>query len=502
MEVVNKVHYVGTAKDEYETCCNGLVKTVGVDNVYALIVTPCTYAHAVTEELRGVTVVVAKDTLVSRDLVRTTLETGTSEYVLTTMEDESTITREKLLENKYAFDSCVPDMCCEDSKFCIFEKSLYDWEPNLGSDWVDAIRVGRIYNNETSEYEWIMLVTSGLDYAAEELVEHAITNKWTMERFYNSEEYRHFKHACDINRDRVAYLAARSLQLKLYSSTYERTMTESNVHSLKSRFSSIHNTIVKRDLGVEGGGVAYAVHIETYPLHSYSRIPFIRGDRQMITILEPLSGRTARESWKNEYANSFPSGSGYKSHKHLRTIVEKWRPDNVHGDERCRKSWSSPIEYNLATMEEAYKRWSDVEPGLTKMGLSSHWKRTHVEVVLLKNASMNEDRLTAFELLQTYDRKSHLIRVPIRSNIFAGGNGYKSFWRVYTRQDERPDQVVHWGGMPMYVEVHRKYILRIAVTNGEVEPDFTFDDQVSYSSSSDADYESEYSTDDEDDIVL
>jgi len=199
--------------------------------------------------------------------------------------------------------------------------------------------------------------------------------------------------------------------------------------------------------------------------------------------------------------NSFPHSTGYMGHAELRRMIETYSPRDAYGNEHCEKCWQSPIPYNLTTHDRAHRSWREVEPGLRTMGMTTNWKATQVEIVMSKVASMDENRLTAFELLNTYDAETHLIRVPINSNLFAGGDGYKSFWRVYTKQDPPPENCISCS-MPGYVEVHRSMILRIAIANQEVDTTFRFadeepEDTEGYSSESDVEY-----GDDEDQIVL
>lgn len=511
---MEKVHTIGVKADEFKRECDELIKAVGKENVYALFITPCTYTHAVNTRLRGITVVVREDTPISHDVLYTTLGTGTSAYELNGMADGSEIDLSRLRGRIHVFNACAPDSCSPESRFRLFNyletgevevAGLHNWEASLGTDWADKIEIARIYNTEKRGYSWVMFVTSGLEYSAEELINYAEKKGWTFQKFYKSMEYKHFMRACAVNRNRLAYAAAKSLDLYLVNSTYERSITLNDVNCLRPRYSSIHHTIVEKNLGKDAGGIAYAVHIETYPLHCYKRICFRRGDTEMMMTLAPRSGNQGRDSWRNEYANSFPHNCGYRSHEQLRSMMEKRTTESVYGDEHCMKRWKSPIPYNLATIREANRPYSDVEDGLARMGMGPNWEIQMYEVVMMKVASMDEYRLTAFELLHTYDRETKLIRVPIRSKIFAGGDDYTSFWYVYNRQDPPPHEMFKYSGMPMYVEAHRDFIRRVAIANGEIDETYSFDDEQSddaeYSDScSFSDAESEY--DEEEPLVV
>ena len=495
-EVRGKVHYIQVDADEFCDECERMKEEIGDDFVVRIIATPTTYIHAVNEDLRGITVLVVPDTPVSRTLIRDTLCTGTSEYDLSTMEDGSEIDLEKLRSLNFSFNSCVTERCPINNRFKIFSNESHNWDPTLGDDCVDAIRIAREYDSIKRSYRWKLFVTSGMDYAASELISYAIQEKWSIQQLYESENYKRLLHAANTNRNRVAFAAASSLDLRMPRSKYEMSMTAEKVNYFVPTFSSLHNTIIEKDLGKDNGGKVYALHIETYPLQAYERIPFMRGDVQMVTIFEP-NGGVGKRSWNNKYASSFPSSCGLKNHEELRGILSNWDPEEAHGDQNCDKQWESVVGYNLHSMNDVHKPWQRIEPGLHEMGLNNHWKRTVLEVVMLKTASMQEERLTAFELLKTTSINGR-IRVPIRSSVFRGGNGYKGLWDVFTIQDPPPASILSEYVVPGYLDIEQKYLIRIAYANGEITQVY----QTDYESESEdgSESESDVSVSDDDEL--
>lgn len=477
------MQYIYVRADDFEEDCEQLLESIGDENVVRIIATPSTYVHAVDEELSGITVLVIASTPVSRSLLRPTLCTGTSEFDLTTMEDGSAISMEKLRQSTFAFNACVREKCSEKDGFHILLDKPQDWEPTLGRDCVDAIRITRQYVHAERRYRWKLFVTSGLDYAASELLEAAIDRGWSIQQLYRSQEYIRLCKAAAANRNRIAYAAAVSLGLSIPRSKYEPSMTASRVHYFAPTFSSLHHTIIEKDFGPDDGGLIYAVHIETYPLHAYQRLPFMRSGEMMMVVFEP-KGNVGKRSWQNKYANSFPSGCGFRAHSDLRAAVEKWNPESAYGDDHCEKRWESMVSFNLYSMNDVYKPWQHIQSGLEAMGMTAHWKYTEMEVVMLKIASMKEEKLTAFELLKTKTVGGR-VRVPIYSNVFRGGANYKGLWDVYSLQDPPPAAILSEYSIPGYVDIDVKYVVRIAVANREmIEESYESSDHSSSSSSS------------------
>lgn len=496
-----KVHYIQIDADEFEEEFDRIVSAIGDKHVVRAIGTPCTYIHAVDEELRGITITVDPDTPVNRSLLRPTLCTGTSEYALTVLEDgKSKITRKALRDCTAAFNACVSEAITDrDSCFDVLSEKAHDWEPCLGRDCVDAIRTARYKDLAQKRYHWRLFVTSGLDYAAEKLIQYAIEQEWTISKFYHSVEYQRLMRAASFNRNRIAYAATLSLNLQLTAHKYEAAMTASKVDYLVPIASSLHNTIIKKDLGESGGGVLYSVHIDTYPLSAYHRIPFMRTDTQLVKVFEP-DGNAGKRSWRNHYADSFPSSCGMKNYSELRRMMTNWEAKEAYGNEHCDKRWESVVPYNLWSIDDSNKSFTSIEMGLRDMGLAGQWKQTDMEVVMLKIASMKEEHLTAFELLKTTASKQGKVLVPIRSNVFRGGDGYKGLWHVYTMQDPPPASILADYPVPGYVAIEKKYLIRIARANEEITDVYhEFEEGADSDSAEGESTSEEYSSDSGDD---
>lgn len=481
MEIRGKVHYVHAHVDEFEDSCEQLIESIGDEHVVRLILTPSTYRHPSKEdELRGFTLLLLPDTPVSSTYLRNTLGTGTSEYELSTMADGSEITVERLhsRECSIAFNSCVRD--CSEAHFRLFEKNAA-WEPVLGTDCVDEICVVREYQHTSRRFHWRLFVTAGLQYAADELLDCAVEEEWNIQTLYRSSEYSRLMRAASINRNRIAYAAAHSLGLAMSSSMREQALTPDPVDYCRPAFSSLHHTLVEKQL--EDKLLVYAVHVDTFPLHAYHRIPIRVPSLQMITVLEP-DGEAGRASWKNAYANSFPSSCGMKRFEDLLGVMSGWDPSSAYGNGHCSKHWGSMVPYNLYNIDEAYKPWDRLQPGLQQMGLNNHWRQRAMEVVMIKSASMDEERLTAFELLRTVDAEG-FIRVPIHCQVFRGGSDYKGLWHVYELTDPPPAELLKRYTVPGYVYLHESYVRRVAYYNDEVSELYTQEEaEDGYTSSS------------------
>ena len=102
-------------RHELDNTAQELVKAVGKQFVRALIMTPCSYVQPGTEELRGITILLSSDTPVSKELIRSTLGSGTAVYELDTMADNSEIEPEKLWKRKLLFNACTPDRAATDT---------------------------------------------------------------------------------------------------------------------------------------------------------------------------------------------------------------------------------------------------------------------------------------------------------------------------------------------------------------------------------------------------
>lgn len=464
--IQGKVHYVHVPVDHFEEDCADLINAIGDQYVVRLIVTPSAYIHPTREELRGITLSVLPDTPVKRCYLRHTLGTGTSVYKIGSMSDGSEIMTERLhtRESKIAFNSCVSDACSEDRRFRIFDKSACNWEPELGADCVDEICVVREYQQMRRSYSWYITVTSGLGYAAEELLEYAEKERWTIQQLYRSPEYGRLMRAASLNRNRVAVSSAHALGVLLPSYGRERCLTLEPVDHCTPLYSSVHHTIVEKEL--ENKVLLYAVHMDTFPLHACYHVPLRVPSLQIITVLEP-DGEQGRASWKNQHANSFPATCGLKHFDDIHTTMSHWNPDTAYGDDKCSKHWASMVPYNLYNVDDAYKPWDKLQPGLQAMGLNNHWKQRVMEVVMIKTASMEEECLTAFELLRTVNTDG-FIRVPIHCQVFRGGPKYRGLWHVYKNSDPPPAELLQKYTIPGVVYLHETYVRRIAYFNEEI----------------------------------
>ena len=470
-------------RHELDNTAQELVKAVGKQFVRALIMTPCSYVQPGTEELRGITILLSSDTPVSKELIRSTLGSGTAVYELDTMADNSKIEPEKLWKRKLLFNACTPDRAATDTLefqlLPVTTQSTVDWVPCLGRDLTSAVRVCRQHDAETRSYKWRLLVTAGLESAAEQLLQYSLRQGQTVAELYESQEYSQLLEVAAVNRDRVAYAAAKALGLRLLHAVHEETLTSSPVHSLKPLSSCLHNSIVYVDMGSEAGGPTYTLHLDTYPLHLYQEIAFMRSDKQLVLLLSPQPGLGS--NWRNQFANTFPQGCGLQDTTALRQrVTPAWRSERAHGDKDCQKCWQGALSYNLAAIDEANQSWQDIEPDLHQLGYGPNWATSRLEVVLLKTAGPDEDKITAQELLASYDPATHKVRVPIQSKLFAGGDGYTGFWRVYdSAQDPPASALVQDNEVPGYISIPREMLLRIARANHEVSDEYRFEDEDS-----------------------